>query len=109
MRLTDDLTSPNAIFVKGWLFLVLGAMSGGALVCLEPRWDAAILIAITTWAFSRWYYFMFYVIEHYTDPTFKFSGLGSFIRYILRRPKNAPQSEIKNESCRWASDTENAP
>ena len=25
--------------------------------------------------------FVFYAIEHYVDPSYKFSGLGAFLRY----------------------------
>ena len=33
----------------------------------------------------RAYYFAFYVIERYADPSFKFSGLWSFVRYLTTR------------------------
>jgi len=84
MRLTDDLTSRRAIFFKGWLFLLLGLLAAGSLVVLCPSWEVAGLLAIALWGFCRWYYFMFYVVEHYVDPSFKFAGLGSFLRYVLR-------------------------
>jgi len=31
------------------------------------------------------YYFAFYVIEHYVDPGYRFAGLWSFVRYVLRK------------------------
>ncbi len=89
MRLTDDLTDPRAILAKGWLFLVLGVLAGAALVALAASWQVAGLLAITVWAFCRWYYFMFYVIEHYVDPSFKFAGLGSFLRYTRSKKRQA--------------------
>lgn len=70
---------------KGWLFLVLGVMAAGLLLAIEPRWDVAALLAISLWAFCRWYYFMFYVVERYVDPSFRFAGLGSFLSYVLRK------------------------
>jgi hypothetical protein len=70
---------------KGWLFLALGLLSGGCLLMLAFSWQIALLLAITVWAFCRWYYFMFYVIEHYVDPGFKFAGLGSFLRYVAAK------------------------
>ncbi|MEQ1821363.1 MAG: hypothetical protein ABL949_02520 [Fimbriimonadaceae bacterium] len=73
------------ILAKGWLFLVLGIMAGGSLLALDFDWTRAALLAIALWAFCRWYYFMFYVIEHYVDPGFKFAGLGSFVRYMLKK------------------------
>jgi hypothetical protein len=33
------------------------------------------------------YYFAFYVIEHYVDEEYKFSGLWSFIMYLCRGRK----------------------
>jgi hypothetical protein len=87
MRLTDDLTSRRAIFAKGWLFLLLGVMAAGALLALHFTWEVAALLAIALWAFCRWYYFMFYVIEHYVDPGYRFAGIGSFVRYALGRDK----------------------
>ena len=82
MRLTDDLTSRRAIFLKGWLFLVLGLLAAGALLALHPDAETAALLAIAVWAFCRWYYFAFYVVERYVDPTYRFTGLGSFVRYV---------------------------
>jgi len=86
MRLTDDLTSSRAILVKGWLFLVLGLLAGGSLLALYFTWQLALLLAITVWAFCRWYYFMFYVIQNYVDPSYRFDGLGSFLKYSLKKP-----------------------
>ncbi len=37
------------------------------------------MLTIAIWAFRCEYYFMFYVIEHYVDPAFKF--VGSLIFY----------------------------
>jgi len=85
MRLTEDLTSPRAILLKGWLFLLLGILAAGGLLALYFTWEAAALLVIALWAFCRWYYFMFYVIEHYVDPGYKFAGLGSFLSYALKR------------------------
>ena len=50
-----------------------------------PDFQLAILMVIAIWAFCRAYYFAFYVIEHYVDPSYRFAGLGSFVRYALRR------------------------
>lgn len=87
MRLTDDLTSRKAIFAKGGLFLVLGLFASGLLLALHPDLTTAALLAIALWAFCRWYYFAFYVVEKYVDPGFRFDGLGSFLRYLWRSRK----------------------
>ena len=41
-----------------------------------------------TWASSRAYYFAFYVIGHYVDPSFRFTGLIDFARWALRRRRS---------------------
>lgn len=83
-----DLKNPRLIYAKGVLFLVLGFLAAAALLVLHPDWRAAALLAISVWAFSRFYYFAFYVIEHYVDPGFKFAGLGDFAIYVLRHRKS---------------------
>ena len=80
-----DLKNPKAIYLKGFLFLVAGIVSGGLIVARTFDWQIAILLAICIWCFCRFYYFAFYVIEHYIDDDFRFSGLIDFARYLFRR------------------------
>lgn len=80
-----DIKNPTVLKAKGLLFLFLGLLSGGMLLAQIPTLTAAILLAITIWAFCRFYYFAFYVLHHYADPNFKYAGLGSLIRYLLRK------------------------
>ena len=80
-----DLKNPKLIYAKGILFLFLGFLAAGTLLVLHPDWRAALLLVLSVWAFSRFYYFAFYVIEHYVDPGFKFAGLGAFVAYLLKK------------------------
>jgi hypothetical protein len=48
----------------------------------------ALLLALAVWAFCRAYYCAFYVIERYVDPSFRFSGLLAFARYVWARRKD---------------------
>lgn len=80
-----DLKSPRLIIAKGLLFLVIGAVASAALLLESPSWKIAALLIFAIWGFCRFYYFAFYVIQHYVDPTYRFSGLTSFVRYLLRR------------------------
>jgi hypothetical protein len=82
-----DLTNPAWIKLKGALFLLLGVAAAGLLWLEHPTLKVALLLALTTWCFCRAYYFAFYVIERYVDSSFKFSGLGAFLIYLLRRPR----------------------
>jgi hypothetical protein len=82
-----DLTDPKWIKIKGALFLVLGLAASVLLVLEQPSLKVALLLVLAVWSFCRCYYFAFYVIEHYVDPTYKFSGLGSFLAYLMRKRK----------------------
>ena len=82
-----DLTDPRLIKLKGLLFLFLGLLSAGLLLFHAPDFTVALLLGIAIWSFCRFYYFAFYVIQHYVDPGFKFAGLWDFARYLLRRKK----------------------
>lgn len=79
-----DLKNPKLIFAKGFLFLLIG-IAASALVLIEvPSIRVGVLLALAIWGFGRFYYFVFYVIQHYVDPTFHFSGLFAFALYCLR-------------------------
>jgi hypothetical protein len=80
-----DLTSPTWIKFKGILFLVVGILSSILLILDQPTLKAAALLATSIWCFCRFYYFAFYVIQHYVDPGYRFSGLWAFARYLVRR------------------------
>ena len=80
-----DLANPRLIKLKGLLFLAAGSLSALLLVMDAPSLRTTLLLVIAIWSFCRAYYFAFYVIEHYVDPSFHFSGLGSFIRYLVQR------------------------
>jgi len=80
-----DLTDPRWIKFKGILFLLVGLLSAVLLLLESPTWKVGALLAVSIWCFCRSYYFAFYVIEHYVDPGYRFSGLWSFVRYLLSK------------------------
>jgi len=80
-----DLTDPRLILAKGFLFLVAGALASALLILQNPTFRTAILLCVAIWSFCRFYYFAFYVIEHYVDGRFRFSGLWSFAAFLLER------------------------
>lgn len=86
-----DLKDPRLIYAKGWMFLFGGVLAAALLFVERPTPKVLVLLAICVWCFARFYYFAFYVIEHYVDADYKFAGLWSFIRYMLRR--NSKQTE----------------
>ena len=81
-----DLKNPGWIIAKGFLFLLLGLLSGGLLLFEHPSLKTLVLIAVAVWSFCRFYYFGFYVLGRYVDPDYKFSGLISMVRFVLRGP-----------------------
>ena len=80
-----DLTDPFWIKLKGILFLIVGLLAAVLLVLESPSLKVGVLLVISIWCFCRFYYFAFYVIQHYVDSAYRFSGLGSFVRYLLTR------------------------
>jgi uncharacterized membrane protein len=80
-----DLTDPRWIKLKGVLFLLVALLASVLLLLEAPTLRVAVLLAVAVWCFCRAYYFAFYVIEKYVDPSFRFSGLWSAARYLLKR------------------------
>jgi len=84
-----NLTSPAWIKAKGLLFLFLGLLCSTLLIADHPTLRAVALVLLTVWSFCRFYYFAFHVMERYVDPTYRFSGLLSFLRYLILKDKHA--------------------
>ncbi|QDT24485.1 hypothetical protein [Gimesia chilikensis] len=80
-----DLKSRQLIYLKGFLFLMILLIAGGLILFETRSWQIAILLLLVVWSSARLYYFMFYVIEKYVDPEYKFAGIGSFLQYLFSR------------------------
>jgi hypothetical protein len=65
----------------------LGLLASALLLFEHPALKIAVLLAIAIWSFCRFYYFAFYVIQHYVDPSYRFSGLISLVRYLIHQRK----------------------
>ena len=81
----SDIKQPWLLWAKGALFLVLGVIASALLLMESPTWNTLVMHAIAIWAFCRAYYFAFYVIEKYADPSFRYAGLLDFAKYALGR------------------------
>jgi hypothetical protein len=82
------------MYFKAVLFVSIGTISSALLVMRDPQLLTTLLLITAVWAFARAYYFAFYVIERYVDPSYRFSGLFSLLRYLLSvRPP--PQKDRK--------------
>lgn len=80
----SDLTSPGLIVAKGLLFLVTGLLAATILILQSPTWPTAVLLTVSIWCFCRFYYFAFYVLQHYVDPHFRYRGLIHAARYLRK-------------------------
>jgi hypothetical protein len=87
MNLFGDLKSPALMYLKAALFLLAGILAAAGILLESPTLRTGVLLAVAIGSFCRLYYFMFYVIEKYVDPGYRFAGLGSFLLYLLRRRK----------------------
>jgi hypothetical protein len=84
-----NLTDEKWIKLKGMLFFLLGLLSAACLFYEHPTLSVAFLTVVAVWSFCRFYYFAFYVMEHYVDPSYRFSGLVSFARYLIQKKTGA--------------------
>jgi hypothetical protein len=80
-----DIKNPRLLYAKGALFVLGGIMASGLILAEHPTVKVALLLGIAIWCFARAYYFAFYVVEHYADPSYKFAGLWSFATHLLRK------------------------
>ena len=94
-----DLTSRSLIVLKGLLFGLIVVFSGGVLILESPRLRTALLVAVLAWSAARLYYFLFYVLERYVDPSLRYAGLVALIRSFLASRSG------RAESCGSKSDT----
>jgi hypothetical protein len=78
-----DIKNPRLLYAKGALFVLGGIMATGLILAECPTVKVALLLGIAIWCFARAYYFAFYVVEHYVDPSYKFAGLWAFTCYVL--------------------------
>ena len=67
--------------------MVLGLLSSVLLVTRVGDKTVVVLLILSIWSFCRFYYFAFYVIEHYVDPNYRYSGLLSLVVFLFRRTR----------------------
>ena len=79
-----DLSSKKLIVAKGIMFFVLAGVTGTLLLLEAPSLKAGALIVVLVWASCRFYYFLFYVLEHYVDPGLRYAGLLALLGQLGR-------------------------
>lgn len=91
MRLFADIQNKGLLHAKGILFLFVGLLAATAILLESPRVQTALLLLIAIWAFCRFYYYLFYVLENYAGRTRKYAGVFDAVKFILT-PKNRRSS-----------------
>ena len=81
----SDLRSKRWIVAKGLMFLGIAAVAGALLLFESPTIRTTILLALLVWAACRFYYFIFYVLERYVDPSLRYAGIIALVRAILAK------------------------
>ncbi|CAA6689555.1 MULTISPECIES: hypothetical protein [unclassified Lentimonas] len=85
MDVFSDIKSKKLLILKGLLFLLVALLAGLGLLLQSFRWETLVLLGIFAWSACRFYYFLFYVLEHYAGRERKYSGLFDEVKYLLRR------------------------
>ena len=80
-----DLASKKWIVAKGVMFALIAVMSAGLILLELPSARVAVLLALLAWASARFYYFLFYVLERYVDPTMRYAGILDLLLGMRRR------------------------
>lgn len=88
-----DIKNPRLLYGKGLLFLLGGILASLLILMEQPTAKVAVLLGLAIWCFARAYYFAFYVIGRYIDPSYRFSGLWSLLRYLLRTRERGPNDD----------------
>ena len=97
----SDIENPRLLYGKAIIFVLTGIIASLLLLIEMPTLKNTILLAVAIWAFARAYYFAFYVIERYIDPTFRFAGLISLLRYLAGRRQRPAAAEGKRREDQW--------
>ena len=90
-----DLKSNQLIVAKGLLFGVCLLLSGAALLLQAPSLQTALLITLLAWSSARLYYFLFYVLQAYVDPSLKYDGLWAMLSHLVKAKR--PGAERSSE------------
>jgi uncharacterized RDD family membrane protein YckC len=88
-----DLKSPVWMYLKACCFALIAIVCAVGLLLPDFDWRSLVLVCLLVWASARFYYFCFYVIERYIDPSFRFAGIGSVVVYLFRGSSSRADQE----------------
>lgn len=84
-NLNQELQNVALLYLKALLFLIILLIAVLAIIVETRSFYITVLLLLAIWSAARLYYFMFYVIEKYIDPQYKFSGICAFLKYLFSR------------------------
>ncbi len=86
-----DLKSPRLMYAKAGLLVLAGTLAAAGVLIEVPSWRVALLLGVAVWSFCRVYYFMFYVIERWIDPEYRFAGVWGAVAYMVKQRRAHPE------------------
>ena len=81
----SDLQSKRWIIAKGIAFLGIAVVSAALILVESQSVRTAALLALLVWAACRFYYFLFYVLQRYVDPTLRYASIIALVRTVLAK------------------------
>jgi len=87
MSQPGDIKSPRVLKLKGFLFALIGLIATGMLIARDPTWQTMLLCGLAIWAWCRFYYFLFYVLEHYAGSKRPYAGILDALKSVFDNEK----------------------
>ena len=81
----SDLQSKRWIIAKGIAFLGIAVVAAALILFESQSVRTAALLALLVWAACRFYYFLFYVLQRYVDPTLRYASIIALVRTVLAK------------------------
>ena len=90
----SDLQSKHWIVAKGIAFWGIAVVAAVLVLFESPSVRTAVFLTLLVWAACRFYYFLFYVLERYVDPTLRYAGLIALVRAILKKGSRRLHNDV---------------
>ena len=103
-----DLKSKKWIVAKGVMFFGIASLTAALILLEVPSLRVAAYLILLVWASCRFYYFLFYVLEHYVDPTMRYAGLWDLMLGMKRRRQFVDKQTRARQSDGALEDDEDA-
>ena len=85
MKLSGDIKNPWIIHLKAILFVIIGISAAGLIFLQAPTFKTGLLLVLSIWAFCRFYYYLFYVLERYLGREKRFAGIFDALCSLFAR------------------------